>query len=382
MPLLWRYLLYQYLKVFIFCVIAFVLILMTLRLNEIANFATLGPQGMYILWYTIQQIPYILPIAMPISALISAILLVQNLSKSHELTAMRACGFSLRDILAPILTASLLLSALNFYIVSELSTTSHLNASMLKNELRSINPLILLHSKHIMLMKGFYFETLGPSKIGELAHDIILTSKNKKNNRLNLMVAKKLQASPVSFVGNKVTLLSGLSSSEDDGFEHLMLENIEEASTTVKDFSQILERKVWALNNDHLTMPLLLVRLEKEKKVFNSALENPADGGAIKQARQGYHRCCVEVIRRISIALGVFTFTLMGIAFGISISRNQTNRGVIYVIILGALYLITFFAAKEADHHLILASSLYLMPHLVIIGISLWVLKRVNKGIE
>lgn len=382
MPLLWRYLLYQYLKVFTLCVIAFVVILMTMRLDEIAHFATLGPQGMSILWFAIQQIPYILPIALPISALISAILLVQSLSKSHELTAMRACGFSLRDVLTPILTASLFLSALNFYIISELSTASHLSAGLLKKELRSINPLILLHSKRLMLMKGFYFDTLGPSRMGELAQDIILTSANKHNSRLNLMVAKKLQASPISFVGSKVTLLAGLRSGEENEFEHLMLENIDEASTSVKDFSQMLESKVWALNNDHLRLPLLLIRLQNEKEALKEALEAKLDQAAIKQTRQAYHRCCLEVVRRLSVALGVFSFTLMGVAFGISISRNNTSRGVIYVVALGALYLIAFFGAKEADHRMVLASLFYLLPHVIIIGASLWMLKRVNHGIE
>lgn len=383
MPLLWRYLLYRFLKVFTLCVTAFVIILMTLRLDEIAHFATLGAEGFNILWFTLQQVPYILPIALPISALISATLLVQGLSKSHELTAMRASGFSLRDILTPLLSAALLLSALNFYIASELSTTSHLNASMLKNQLRSINPLILLHSKHLMLAKGFYFDTLGPSRIGELAQDIIFISTNKHHDRMNLMVAKKLQASPVSFVGHHVSLLTSLQPKDDQAQEQIMLENIKEASTTIKDFSQMLENKIWTINNDHLSLPLLLVKLHAENQNLQKIrADTPQNAIKIKQAHQICHRCYLEIIRRISIALSVFSFTLMGIAFGINISRNSSNRSIIYVILLGTMYLAAFFGAKGTDHNLILGSLLYILPQVIIIGTSLWMLRRINHGIE
>jgi lipopolysaccharide export system permease protein len=384
MPLLWRYLLYRFLKVFTLCVAAFVIILMTIRLDEIAHFTTLGPESLTILWFALQQVPYILPIALPFSALISAILLVQGLSKSHELTAMRACGFSLRDVLIPLLSASLFLSALNFYIISELSTSSHLNSGLLKNQLRTINPLVLLHSKHLMLAKGFYFDTLGPSKLGELAEDIILISANKHNNRLNLMVAKKLQASPISFGGHHISLLTSLQGKKNDGpLEHLMLENINEASSSIKDFSQLLENKIWAVNNDHLSLPLLLVKLHNENQHLQHVrIDTPKDSIKIKQALNTCSRCYLEIIRRFSIALSVFSFTLMGIAFGINIGRNNSNRGVVYVILLGTLYLVAFFGAKEADYNLILGTLLYVMPHVIIVGASLWMLKRINYGIE
>lgn len=296
--------------------------------------------------------------------------------------AMRACGFSLGDVAAPILTAALFISALNFYIVSEISTVSHLNAGQLKNELRSINPLILIHSKRLMLMKGFYFDTLGPSRMGEVAEDFILTSMNKQNQRLNLMTAKKLQATPRSFAGNQVTLLTGLRPNSDGDAEHLLVENIEQATTTAKDFSQMIENKVWAINNDHLRLPLLLVRLDDDRESLKLARGDPLGTPATKNLIEACNRCLLEIVRRFSAAISVFSLTLMGIAFGISISRNSSNRGIVCIIALAAMYLVAFFGAKEADHAIVLASLLYLLPHAIIIGASLWMLKRISHGIE
>lgn len=382
MPIIWRYLLSHFLKVFLLCVVAFVLVLMTTRLDEIAHFATLGPEGFYILLFTFYQIPYILPIAIPVSCLISSILLIQRLSRSHELTALRASGMGLMGVLAPILFASIFLSLANFYIVSELSTHSHLSTNMLKNELRSINPLLLLHNKHLMKLKGIFFNTLGASKIGESASDVVIAMPNKNNGRINVMFAKNLNAHTTQFVSKGVTLVTALDAEDDQRHDHLIVENIGEINTSIKDFAQMLQKKVWTLNNDHLRSPLLLTKLKDEQEALALAKAEQKPLSSQKEIKRSIHRCYSEIIRRLSVALAVFTFTLMGACFGISISRSKSNKGLIWVIALGSLTLIAFFTAKGIDHLIVASSMLYLLPHLIIILASLWTLNRISRGIE
>lgn len=382
MPILWRYLISQYLKVFILCLTTFIVILLTTRLDEIAHFATLGPEGLYILLFTLYQIPYILPIAVPISSLISAILLIQRLSHTHELTAMRACGLALRDIIAPVLITALFISALNFYVVSELATTSHLDAAVLKSRLRSVNPLLLLHNKHLLRMKGIFFDSLGPSKIGESASDVILALPRKANGRINLMLAEKLQATPLMFSGSKITFITPLKGKDPASFDQLMLENMKETRASIEDFSQLLQKKVWSINNDYLSLPLLLVRLKSERNLYEEAQAANKSKSHLKQIHRNIDRCKTEIARRLSLAIAVFSFTLMGLAFGVSISRKKTHKGLFIVIGFAVFYLMTFFAARSIDQLLIPATAMYLAPHLMIIGSSLFMLNRVTKGVE
>jgi len=381
MPLLWRYLLSHYLKTFFLCVTAFLAILLTMRLEEIAYFATLGAEVSHVIWFAIQQIPYIIPIAIPVSALISSMLLMQQLSQAKELTAMRASGFALKDILAPILIASLFLSVANFYIISELSTASHLGAGMLKNELRSINPLLLLNNKNIMQIKGFFFDTRGPSKLGEYAQDIIFLSPNKRSGRLDMLIAKKLEAAPDVFYGHQVTILTTLPNIDTAIGENLIIENMKKSSTSIEDFSQMLEKKTWSINNDHLQLPLLLVRMDEGKIQFVQA-SSLGDEQGIKQAADMINCCRAEIIRRISVAIAVFSFTLMGLAFGTNISRNQSNQSIFIVMVLGAIFLVCFFSAKNFEHTLYIAALLYTVPHVLICAASLWRIRRTAGGIE
>lgn len=358
MTIIWRYLLGQYLKVLILCVVAFIAVLLTTRLDDIAHFTALGPEGLLILRYALHQIPYILPIAIPVSCLISTVILVQRLSQSHELTAFRASGMSLRSFLAPILITAAYLTLVNFYVVSEMATSSHLATNTLKNTLRSINPLLLLHNKHIMRSKGFYFDAMGGARIGERAQDVVLALPNNHGDRLNLLFAKDLKASSETVTVNRMTLISSIDS------DQFMIENIGDTQASIEDFSQIIQKDVWKIKNDHLRLSLLLTRLQEEK----TSIE--------------INRCYTELIRRFSVAIAAFTFTLMGASFGISISRYRSHRRIFTVIGLASLYLICYFVAKGMDHQFVASTLLYLMPHVFIITLSIWTLNRISRGKE
>lgn len=378
MPILWRYLLGNYLRILCLCFLSFIAVLLILRLDEIAHFATLGPEGELLLRFIAYQIPYILPIALPISSLIAAIILVQRLSGSYELTAMRASGLSLRQILSPILIVAAYLAVINFYIVSEISTQSHLEAGLLKNELRSINPLLVANNKHIMRARGYYYHSFGPSHSGESASDVIIAVPNKSNNLINLIVAKELQTSPEMFTAQQFSVVAGVPSTHDhESQDALVLENIQRIETSLHDFSHTVKKKTQVINNDHLQFRLLGVRLKSYKDQLR-ANEDPQLTPHLKREVAAVYS---EIARRISLGLAAFTFTLMGATLGISISRNRSSRGIFLVIVLVALTLSAFFLAQGIKNpHA--ASLLYIVPHLLIVGVSFWTLRRVVQGIE
>ncbi len=382
MPILWRYLIGNFTKVAISCTIAFVAILLTMRLDEIAHFASLGAPISLIFLFSAYQIPYILPIAIPLSCLISSMIQIHRLSSTHELTALRACGFALRDLFAPLLLLAAFISLFNFWMISEVATHSHLKTNLLKSELRSINPLLLLNNKQLMRLKGLYFNALGPSHVGESASDVILAIPNKRHKRINLLIAKHLKASPSELTGKGVTLMTTSSRNNADEFDDLFIENMGESFSQVKDFSQLLQKKVWVINNDYLRLPLLLIRAQEQHAALIDAIKKKAESKEIRHLRHQYYKSHSEILKRISIAIAVFTFTLMGAAFGINISRRRNSKGLFIVIGLTILYLVCFFVAKGVDQNRNLTLALYMAPHLIIITASIMALRRATVGIE
>ncbi|MBS0626775.1 MAG: LptF/LptG family permease, partial [Verrucomicrobia bacterium] len=121
MPILWKYLLRSYFQFLFLCVSAFIAVLLVIRFQDIALFASSGAHISYIGLFSLYQIPYILPLAIPISCLIASMILFQRMSASLELTALRACGIALSPIAYPLLLSALVLSLINFTIVSEIT---------------------------------------------------------------------------------------------------------------------------------------------------------------------------------------------------------------------------------------------------------------------
>ncbi len=381
MPIIWRYLLKQYLKVFLLTTCSFVAVLLVTRLKEIARFASLGPELRYVLLFVFYLIPYILPIAIPISCLLAGILLFQRLSHTHELTALRSCGFSLRQITFPVLMTAAFLALINLYIVSELTTYSHLSSRRLMHQISTINPLFLLQNTQMLKMREIYVQT-GNLENGKIVDDLIIVARDENNNRLNLMSTKKMVLVDKILEGNDINIISNIKTTEPHEFDNLIIENQDVMLTSARDLAGLMKKSGWRINNDYFQLSQLLVRTKELYQQFREQRLLDTDSGKIRGLKQQLNRCFSEITRRISSAMATFTFTFLGVSFGMEISRNRRKQGLIFVIILPAVALASFFAAKSMEQHFFRATMLYIIPHFIMIGFAIWGLSRVSKGIE
>ena len=69
-----------------------------------------------------------------------------------------------------------------------------------------------------------------------------------------------------------------------------MIENMLVSKTGIHDFSKLLEKKIWTVNNDHLPFRQLLVRKQEAWTALGSLAGNGAEKDAVKEARNDYHR--------------------------------------------------------------------------------------------
>jgi lipopolysaccharide export system permease protein len=383
MPILWRYLLGQYLKVLILCTCAFVGVLMVTRMDEIARIAAMGGQASYIFYFAALQVPYILPIALPISCLISSILLFQRLSHSHELTAMRASGLSLRAVVAPILMMGAFLSLLNFYIVSEVATESHLRTRRLQEEIKTVNPLLLLQNHTLLQMQGMFVKVLGGVTPGESAEDIFFAFHHPGHNRLYLGVSKAFVSDASTIRCDQLSMVSSLDPHNRNAFDHLVIENVVSSETPMDEFTRLMKKGGWRLSSDHLRLSLLRTRILDNRRELRRLHRLPsADPHRIVELTHLLHHSYSDYLRRMSVGLAIFSFTIMGAAFGMDIGRTRSYRGVVKVILLAAFYLFTFFAGKSCQEHFWIAAFMYTIPHMIMITLSVRALKATNRGIE
>lgn len=377
MPTLWRFLITEYLKVLVLCALAFIALLIAMRLEEIAQFAALGASSAYLWRFVAYQLPYIIPIALPIAALISAQLLMRRMSANHELTALRASGFGLGAVLTPILLMAGILCILNFVVVSELSTHANLMKRVLRKELKSLNPLILLQSERLAHLKGVYAQSFGPGKAGEFASDVVVCLYNHQKNCLNLLTAKHIASSDNSLHGQNVTFITPMTI-HDNGFDRLLIENSKRITLPKPDLTQLLGNSGVKLEHDHLTLAQLLARTDHLHQKLQS--QEPTDKSKL-QIKRNIAYTQSEILRRVSVAFAVFSFTLLGLGYGIQTGRISSIRPLITVLFLAAIYLTCFFAAKNLASKAALTALLYLAPHALLIACSLRTLRRIERGV-
>jgi len=356
---------------------------MVTRLDDIAHFAAMGGTAKFVFQFTVNQIPYIIPIALPVSCLISALILSQQLSNNSELTAMRASGLSLSSIYAPIFLASGFLFVGTLYFISEVTTASHMATRRLEVEVRSINPLLFLQNRRFVQSKLAFVDILGPWKAGEYAEDVLIAFNNTNNERLNLFLAKNLKTTKSDMVADDVTIIASLESKGEYEYDHLLIENVDQMRTPLEQFSKLMKKKGWKISQDYMKFSILLIYIDENRKLYHDWLRNPETIYTEQEAqdcRKNYQKGYSEILRRITVGIAAITFTLLGCAFGIQVSRRKTIRGLIIALLLAGFYLVCFFIGKSLGERYVMAGLTYFVPHVLITGISIWKLNRVSTG--
>jgi lipopolysaccharide export system permease protein len=365
MPVLWRYLLRSYFRVLILCVVSFIAILLVTRFQEIAQFAASGAPLKLVCLFMLYQIPYILPLAIPVSCLIAAMLLFQHLSQTHELTALRASGIGLKTIAAPLVLAGCLLALTNFTIASEIGPRCRGLSKELIFEMTAVNPLALFQKDTLIKLKDTYVD-MKTLRTGKSAKDVILVLNNRNHQRLGIMTAKELFLEGTLLNGKQVSFISSVNSKQDLNFDHLVIENQAVMSTQASSMSQLTQNTDWYFNYDYMPLRMILAKRAVEKSLHPFSMQKAE----------------LEIVRRVSISLAALTFTLIGIAFGMTIGRNGSKKGIAWALSLAASFMLCFIMAKSMHHSVPIASLLYLLPHPIIAFCALQWVGRAAKGVE
>lgn len=361
MPVLWRYLLKSYFQSLLLCVATFVSILIVVRFQEIALFASSGARALLVFLFSLYQIPYILPLAIPISCLIAAFLLLRKMSDALELTALRACGIGIRPISASLLLSSVLLCALNFSLISEITPLTRLKAKNLIYRVISENPLVLMQKDALFDIKMAYFD-LKKLKVRKKAEEVLCILRPPSSERLALFTAKEITVENETLKGIDLSAISSADAGHE-GYDHLLIENQKQMTTSKEGILSYLLKSEWFAKDDLLCFKDLLQRYQADTNAFPSP-------------------SLLELLRRGALGMCPFTFTIMGIAFGSSIGRKNKKTSILVVCSLAFLILGGLVAAKSLSKFPMNAFFLYAAPQPIALLLSLGALRKVERGIE
>ncbi|MCX7591908.1 MAG: LptF/LptG family permease [Kiritimatiellae bacterium] len=262
----------------------------------------------------VYSLPTSMVFAIPLAALIACLLVFGRLSADSEITAMRAAGINLWQILAGPLLYTALLTAVSLYVVHELEPRAHFLRRTLDASLKGISPLdVLRENRFVRDIEGVTLFV--GRKRGALCEDIRIYDA-RDPALVREIHAKRGRAST------------------DAGGTDLVLElfevRVEPTSHEIKHPS-FLGRYTLSLKNlgqtgvyvkDHEDMPLSeLLPTYLEAEQLYSGL-SPTDLAYEK------HVLRYELSRRTALGFSALALVLAGIPLGIKSHRKESTIGI------------------------------------------------------
>ncbi len=306
--MLWRLLVGGFFRFFALSLLAILGLLLSTRLHDIAGLASNGVPLPEILRYSLYQVPFILPIAIPMAAFTGGWLLARHLFNTQELAALFACRLSLKQIFLPLIWTACLLGLTNTLLVSEGATSAHRLAKNLARQIEQTSPLAFL-KKPKFLDRGSFSASASPQG------GITLVFYQSRVGRLAWVSAQTTESDGQQLVAKGVTTLT---SRPKEGFDDLLVEYTAETTATGNLLQSFSHRAKAA--------PLDLLSARTLRTIHTP-------------------QATTEWIRRISYGTATFVLSFVGFCFAARLQpRGGRRYGFIAITIAATVMGLLFFA--------------------------------------
>ncbi len=309
----------------------------------VLTFAMTGANLMRVIEYVSQGIPLMvagkflllaLPMALafsiPWAALVSIMLVFGRMSADNEITAMRACGISILQIISPIIVSSFLLTCICLWLQLQIGPPALGEARDLVKSAAANTPLAFFTPGIPVQIGEPTFFIDAKDTVGGEDHiygvQIYVPEKDGTTKQDILASHGTLSVDPVTQILT-VTLYDALLETvevvdKERRKEHSFSESIE----LHVPFGESYNKKDVFIKDKYLAYRGLFARLAIYMKRGKDAAG--VDATAIN----------VEINQRIALALAPIAFMMLGMPLAIRTSRRETSIGLILSVALGALY--------------------------------------------
>ena len=298
----------------------------------LARGVSAGTMGRFFLYL----VPVALKFTLPFSLLCAVILVFSRLSADNEITAMRATGISLWQIVSPALLLGILLSGANFYLHMNLSPYCRYRLDQLKDAESVRNPLAILEAGRFVELPGYviYVGKRDGDQLTDL-HVYALGRNGKVVQDITALSGEvKLQEDRrrLELVLTDATIVAADPASPDDNGK---LSRV--ASKTIGfplDYGQQLDSKSLARKLKHLESQAIfgLIHAYAERGIDTTPL-------------------VIELHKRMSMALSPFAFLLVGIPLGIRTRRSEAAVGLVISIAMAGVFFAFLIIADNLKQH-------------------------------
>lgn len=348
LPLLWRFVLGRFWLFWLGSTLAFELLFVAAKIGDLARLIAKTGSFALFLKYIGLQLVLLFPVAAASAALVSAMSLVREMCQTHQLTAWRSLGYSLRLIFLPLLLSAALISLLSTTVLFHSAAIAYRRVKSLAHEQILKEPLTQLQGS--LPKESGLFVRFDNDSSNEHIKDLWLAAGGDKS--AELIHIRDLDTTGEMTRAKGVDLISCLPKEKGAGFSHIIHEHYE----------------------------TLLAPLGWLKDPFKAKPSTSLSSAPLSEVMQNA-AWASEIIRRLAWGLAPITCLFFGIALGIQ--RQRRGASPLQRASLGlslTLFLITLFTIRKLSGTALFLASAALSIHGLAMAVILTLLWRYSRG--
>lgn len=310
--------------------------------------------------------PETLQWTIPLSLLVSSVLVFSRLSADSEIAAMRACGINLLSVMKwPVLFA-LVCTLLAMWINNEIVPRGHEVRREMTSEISVGDAFDLI--KPGVMMTDFPDVTLYVGrKEGRWLYDIMATDKTDDK------ITRTIRAQKALAIGEDDDMALDLY-----GVKVEPLEANRPGIATGKyvHYPIKMKKKRYVKKMKDFRFFEIVEAIRKDS-AFLETMTSPESEKSKKHLRQHISKTKVELSKRFVFAMASLCFVLVGIPLGIRSQRKESTIGMaISIAIAMGFYLVVMLMLNMQKNYSICPEFLIWLSPLACFGLSAWFIKR------
>jgi len=310
--------------------------------------------------------PYVLVFAIPMALLTANLLVFARMSAEREITAMRASGISLYQVISPAILFAVVLSLLCCYLNTELAPRSRYQLRLHQARVLQKDPLAILAEGTATDLDRFVISVQRREGTRLMMVSIAERLPDGRWKQLTRAREGRLEIDPQTQTA-KLTLTGVIT-------EVYIGDSDREAHTPrVIPGQEVVQE---------FDLASLFAQREAKKRLSDLTLfelvdEVHAPGRKPSQVMSAL----VETHKRMAFSLAGFAFVLLSIPVGIRASRRETAVGIaLSLVLVFAYYLFIILAESMADNPAAHPIALVWTPNFLFEGLGLYLLHRTVQG--
>lgn len=339
MRILSRYLAADFLVIALMTVFVFTFVMCIGVVIRAIDYASMGVSGGFIGKLFLYNIPYMLSFTIPMGVLTGVLLLFGRLSFDGELTAMKACGLNLWQVVSPVVILAGAASLLCVYINAQVAPMcKHLSRQLLvevgvQEPMKFIEPGRLIREfPGLLLVVG--------DRDGNRVEDIVVYELGEDNQPIrnvrasygDIEVDEEARAMLIDLYEVFIDQRDG--GGEGAGKSHYI--NAEFYPVRL-DYSRFDNKRSTKKPSD-MTLRELMTHIADIRLAYPGV----ADEEVLTKART---RMVIEVNKRMALSMSCFGFALLGVPLGMRSRRKESSVGIgVALLLVFAFYLFIIIA--------------------------------------